>query len=80
MISGSVHSPPAVAHLQIVFGEVPVRPCGGTVDNYQINRPHPPTQELTPTTPAMAVATAITTFKIVLQIDLPFILAFFLKN
>ena len=35
--------------------------------------------ELIPTTPAIAVATAITTFKIVLQTDLPFILQFFLK-
>ena len=37
MISGSVHSTPAVAHLQILFGKVPVRLCGGTVDNNQIN-------------------------------------------
>ena len=79
MISGSVHSTPAVAHLQILFGKVPVRLCGGTVDNNQINHPHPPMHELIPTTPAIAVATAITTFKIVLQTDLPFILQFFFK-
>ena len=41
--------------------------CGGTVDNNQINHSHPPMHELIPTTPAIAVATAITTFKIVLQ-------------
>ena len=78
MISGSVHSTPAVAHLQILFGKVPVRLCSGTVDNNQINHSHPPMHELIPTTPAIAVATAITTFKIVLQTDLPFILQFFL--
>lgn len=78
MISGPVHSTPAVAHLQILFGKVPVRLCGGTVDNNQINHSHPPMHELIPTTPAIAVATAITTFKIVLQTDLPFILQFFL--
>lgn len=42
MISGSVHSTPAVAHLQILFGKVPVRLCGGTVDNNQINHPSSP--------------------------------------
>ena len=77
MIPHTVETTAAVAHLQILFGKVPVRLCGGTVDNNQINHPHPPMHELIPTTPAIAVATAITTFKIVLQTDLPFILQFF---
>ena len=40
MIPHTVETTAAVAHLQIFFREIPVRPSGGTVDHNQVNLPH----------------------------------------
>lgn len=42
MIPHTVETTAAVAHLQIFFREIPVRPSGGTVDHNQVNLPHRP--------------------------------------
>jgi hypothetical protein len=40
MITRPVETTPTMADFQIVFSEIPVRPCGGTVDHNQVNLPH----------------------------------------
>ena len=40
MITRPVETTPTVAHFQIIFRKIPVRPCGGTVDHNQIDGSH----------------------------------------
>ncbi len=42
MIPHTVETTTAMAHVQVVFREIPVRPSGGTVDHNQVNLPHQP--------------------------------------
>jgi hypothetical protein len=42
MIARPVEPSSAMTDFQIIFREIPVRPCGGTVDHNQVNLPHQP--------------------------------------
>lgn len=42
MIPHTVETTTAMAHVQVVFREIPVRPSGGTLDHNQVNLPHQP--------------------------------------
>lgn len=46
MIPRPVETTSPVAHFQIIFREIPVRPGGGTVDYNQVNLPHRPVLSL----------------------------------
>ena len=46
MVTCPVEATPAMAHFQIIFREIPVRPGGGTVDHNQVNLSHRPVLSL----------------------------------